>query len=85
MFYIILIILTILFLAFLFTNKNEYIEQINNENFEHILPNCPQLNDKKLCSSTPGCFYAEYGCINNYRELQEPKKPWENGDFMIVY
>ena len=85
MFYIILIIVIILFLAFLSRNNSEYIEPINNVKHEKIRPNCPQLNDKKICKSTPGCFSTEYGCINNYRALQEPKKPWENGDFMIVY
>jgi hypothetical protein len=85
MFYIILIIVIILFLAVVSTNKRGYIEQINDVKYKQIRPNCPQLNDKEICDSTPGCFYAEHGCINNYRELQEPKKSWENGDFMIVY
>ena len=81
---IVLILVIILLLASLFTKKNSF-ESIKNVKYEHTRPNCPQLNDKKICSSTPGCFSAEHGCINNYRELQEPKKPWENGDFMIVY
>lgn len=82
---IILILVIILLLAVLFTNKRDSFESINKVKYEQSRPNCPQLNDKNICSSTPGCFPSEFGCINNYRELQEPKKSWEKGNFMIVY
>jgi hypothetical protein len=48
-------------------------------------PNCPQLNNEAVCNKTPGCRYNNTGCINYYRDLQEPKKQWEKGDQMIVY
>ena len=82
---IILLLIIILLLAALFTNNIDTFESINKVKYEQSRPNCPQLNDKEICSATPGCFASEFGCINNYRELQEPKKSWENGDFMIVY
>jgi amino acid permease len=55
------------------------------KDFFQSRPNCPQLNKPEICSSTPGCFSTSYGCINNYRSLQEPPKRWEKDDFMIIY
>ena len=82
---IIIILIILLILATLFNKNNEIFVSANNVDFLLSRPNCPQLNDPTVCSETPGCFSTNYGCINNYRELKEPQKAWEKGDFMVVY
>ena len=82
---IILILLILLILATLFNKNDETFVSAKKVEFLSSRPNCPQLNDPTICSSTPGCFTTDYGCINNYKELQEPQKAWEKDDFMVVY
>jgi hypothetical protein len=51
-------------------------------------PNCPQLNDDKVCKSTPGCKSTINGCINNLSDLRRYEKltpEWMKDNFMIVY
>lgn len=82
---IILILIILLILVTLFNKNDEKFVSAKNKVFTTSRPNCPQLNNPSICSSTPGCFSTENGCINNYREIQEPQKAWEKDDFMIVY
>ena len=82
---IILILIILLILATIITKNNEKFVSAKKVEFVSSRPNCPQLNNPDICSSTPGCFSKDNGCINNYRQLQEPQKAWEKGDFMIVY
>ena len=82
---IVIILIILLFLATLFNKNDEKFVSASKIEFTSSRPNCPQLNDSNICSSTPGCFSTKNGCINNYKELQEPQKAWEKGDFMIVY
>ncbi len=83
---IILILLLILFSIFTKNkNDNETFVSEKKIEFDTSRPNCPQLNIPSVCLNTPGCFSTKNGCINNYKELQEPQKEWEKNDFMIVY
>ena len=82
---IILILIILLILATLFNKNNDTFVSAKKIEFKTSRPNCSQLNDPEACINTPGCFSTDNGCINNYSELQEPQKPWEKDDFMIVY
>ena len=86
---VIILLVIILILATLFNKKNinedDTFISAKKKEFEISRPNCPQLNQPDVCTNTPGCLSLNYGCINNYEESQEPQKPWEKDDFMIVY
>jgi hypothetical protein len=81
----IVILVIILVLAILSQNNKAKFESVNKVKYEQSRPNCPQLNKMETCMKMPGCFFTDFGCINNLRVLQEPRKPWEKDDFMIVY
>lgn len=57
----------------------------DSSKFPSSRPNCPQLNNEEVCNKTPGCRHSNVGCLNYYRDLQEPQKEWEKGDKLIVY
>jgi hypothetical protein len=82
---VIILLALILVLATLFNKNNDTFVSAKKMEFTISRPNCTQLNDHDVCINTPGCFSTDNGCINNYAELQEPQKPWEKDDFMIVY
>lgn len=87
---IIIILILLLILSYIITksknvNNTETFISENKVQYDISRPNCPQLNIPSVCLNTPGCFSTKNGCINNYKELQEPQKAWEKDDFMIVY
>ncbi len=89
-FIILLIVLLIVYLIFkIFTSgKLDAFGVFNNSTYFMSRPNCPQLNDKIICSSTPGCKATLNGCINSYSELRKYEKPipeWMDNNFMIIY
>ncbi len=82
---VIILLALILVLVTVFNKNDDKFVSVENKEFTISRPNCAQLNNPDVCINTPGCFSMANGCINNYKELQEPQKEWEKGDFMIVY
>ena len=89
-FILILVILLIIYLIHKIITSGNYDQfgVFNNSSYFMSRPNCPQLNDDKVCKSTPGCKSTINGCINNLSELRKYEKPipeWMKDNFMIVY
>jgi hypothetical protein len=82
LFEIILFIIAI-WLAIVILKSRENFDIIENKT-TMFRPNCPQLNSRKICSSTPGCYRHITGCINMLEDIQEPRKEWEKHDFLLV-
>lgn len=89
-FIIVLVILLIIYLIFkiVTSSNNDSFGVFNNSSYLMSRPNCPQLNDDKICKTTPGCKLGLNGCINNLSDLRRYEKPtpeWMINDFMTVY
>jgi hypothetical protein len=89
-FIIVLVILIIIYLLYkIFVSSNyDTFGVFNNETYFMSRPNCPQLNDNQVCSTTPGCKLTLNGCINNLSELRKYENSipeWMDDNFMIVY
>ena len=89
-FVIVLVVLLIIYLIYKIITSSNYDQfgVFNNESYLMSRPNCPQLNDDKVCKSTPGCRLGVIGCINTLSDMRRYEKPipeWMKDDFMIVY
>ena len=84
LFKLILFIIAI-WLAYEILRRKENFEITENNEVYMSRPNCFQLNDERICRNTPGCYQAPNGCISMWEDIQEPKKPWEKDDFLVVY
>ena len=80
---IIVIILLIVIIMYKYIPSEKFVK--SNGVYTMSRPNCLQLNSPDVCKSTLGCLSRENGCINNFKQLQEPQKAWEKDDFMIIY
>jgi hypothetical protein len=89
-FILVLVIILIIYLIYKIITSGNYDKfgVFNNLSYFMSRPNCPQLNNKTICKSTPGCRLMLNTCTNNLSDLRKYEKPipeWMKDNFMIVY